>query len=365
MRVTMSCMELCALIRAACCMLAQLRLVGWGVTRWSMLAERPANRPGTKPRRASQPPGRLFLVVLLCCTSPALATATPDLLQPRRGSVSGGSGVERRRSSIGNINMERRSSLPDLGNFNTQGGRRSSVSIEAGGSLGPGARWSSTRHVMKQIKAVLGDAAMEARVRRLEKEHQGVNEYYQREALRERMQHRRCESVCESLERWWDVPQNSFIDSEGNRCTSLSCGQYMTVLRKVGRALVTDDEYDPEEVEQAAREDWEKDSHGLEQMSREMFQDAIFECVRCARERATCRRRARDVAPLPRAEFTELRRTSLARRRLVDTWTEGTNAEDYVKFLDQLLNDVATGDPTPCPPNTKCMPSHSAPHGHG
>ena len=27
------------------------------------------------------------------------------------------------------------------------------------------------------------------------------------------------------------------------------------------------------------RDDWEKDSHGCEKMSREMFQDAIFECV--------------------------------------------------------------------------------------
>ena len=38
-------------------------------------------------------------------------------------------------------------------------------------------------------------------------------------------------------------------------------------------------DYDPADVEEAAREDWASDSQGRDQMTREMYMDAVFECV--------------------------------------------------------------------------------------
>lgn len=83
--------------------------------------------------------------------------------------------------------------------------------------------------------------------------------------------------VVRALDRWWHVNENSFDDVDGDGVMDLTCNQYLSILRKVAKALIHPSEYDPIEVEDCARDDWATDSHGLKFMEKEYFCDAIFE----------------------------------------------------------------------------------------
>ena len=85
--------------------------------------------------------------------------------------------------------------------------------------------------------------------------------------------------VVRALSRWWGVNENSFDDLDGDGVMDLTCDQYLSILRRVAKALIHPSNYDPEEVEDAARDDWAEDSHGLKYMEKEYFMDAIFELV--------------------------------------------------------------------------------------
>ena len=82
---------------------------------------------------------------------------------------------------------------------------------------------------------------------------------------------RRDALVGEALQRWWTVMQNTF------GTPYLEQAHFVTVLRKVAKALLEPDEYDVDDVVAAAHDDWQTDSCGLDQMSREMFMDSLFE----------------------------------------------------------------------------------------
>ena len=109
----------------------------------------------------------------------------------RRGSVSGDAGLQRRGSISGMI----------------PGGPRS---------------WTSARAVMKKVRAVLGEEAMEARIRRMEKEHGYKNAMYKAERLRERMKHRHRFEVQECLQNWWLCAVNTFRDPLTGACVGLT-----------------------------------------------------------------------------------------------------------------------------------------------
>ena len=101
------------------------------------------------------------------------------------------------------------------------------------------------------------------------------------------MRHRKHPGVVDVLHAWWGAAQNTFKERDGTPVVGLTCRLYTSVLRKVGKALVTDDEYDPDELEEAVRDDWQADSQGRDVMTREM----------CTRTRAHARGRgvAHDV----------------------------------------------------------------------
>ena len=106
--------------------------------------------------------------------------------------------------------------------------------------------------------------------------------------------------IVEVLELWWQVPCNSFSDDEtGGPLRRLSKEQYKTILRKLAKALVVPEDYDPEAVEEQAEEDWLDDNHGSTHLREELFKDAMFE--------------------------------------LCDVWTRDDTPELYAEFLRQLL----------------------------
>ena len=53
----------------------------------------------------------------------------------------------------------------------------------------------------------------------------------------------------------------------------------MRVSKKIYKAMIEAEEFDEGDAESSAHEDWEKDSQGQEEMSRELWEDGLFELV--------------------------------------------------------------------------------------
>ena len=88
--------------------------------------------------------------------------------------------------------------------------------------------WSVARNVVKNAKNVLGDAWLDARVRRLSQKTGGDEEETQ--VLKQRMHHRQDPGVRDCLHRWWLTAQNTFREADGGP-------SFQSVRRaKVGRA---------------------------------------------------------------------------------------------------------------------------------
>lgn len=115
-------------------------------------------------------------------------------------------------------------------------------------------------------------------------------------ASRQGLRHHK--KVLAALEAWW-------------RCCCEMCGgveeineaQYLVIFKKVYRGMVA--EYDEEEAVWSVREDWEQDSCGQDVLAREMFFDCVFE--------------------------------------LADVWTKESTADEYARFMDTLLAQIARG----------------------
>lgn len=126
---------------------------------------------------------------------------------------------------------------------------------------------------------------------------QGDPDFYTRDNIAKRLSLRRDALVSDTLQKWWKVMQNTFAVSEKVPCVCLTEDQFVVVLRKIAKTLLAADEYDKDDVEQAAREDWAVDSCGQEQMTREMFMDALFEL--CGARAAAQRQHRRQRRPRP------------------------------------------------------------------
>lgn len=135
---------------------------------------------------------------------------------------------------------------------------------------------------------------------------QGDPQLYTRDNVAARLTLRRDPLVGTALQKWWAVMQNTFGTPDAP-ATFLVEHQFVTILCKLGKALLNDVDYDRAEVLEAAQADWEMDSCAQVQMTREMFMDSLFE--------------------------------------LCDIWTDGISALEYHDFLMGLLWRVAGGNP--------------------
>jgi hypothetical protein len=145
---------------------------------------------------------------------------------------------------------------------------------------------------------------------------QGDALLYEKDALARRIALRRHPLVRGALHRWWETalrsvqtgtagrrPAKGEADGAGGevQVTRIKPWQYRLVMHKVYKALV--EEWNPEAADACALEDWERDSKGGEDMTRELFNDALFE--------------------------------------LADVWTHGIDPRLYQTFLDMLFLGIA------------------------
>ena len=139
---------------------------------------------------------------------------------------------------------------------------------------------------------------------------QGDEALYTDVAVRKRAAVRHDPEVCKYLHMWWQVAlaaqeESSVQESlETTAEPSLSKELYIRMMKKIYMVMI--EEYDDEDAEECAEEDWEKDARGGSVLHREDFGDAIFE--------------------------------------LADVWTRTCETEEYVEFLRELYGRVATAD---------------------
>ena len=148
---------------------------------------------------------------------------------------------------------------------------------------------------------------------------QGDLTLYTEENVRQRAAVRQHAEVLELLHRWWStalrsmhleksfadmVAQPSKVGDDGIVEHELSKSHYVSMMKKMYRVMI--EEYDEEDAEECAKEDWEKDVRGGTALGREAFCDALFE--------------------------------------LADVWTKTCDAAEYVEFLAMLHERVALRD---------------------
>ena len=81
---------------------------------------------------------------------------------------------------------------------------------------------------MKKVRAVLGEEAMEARIRRMEKEHGYKNAMYKAERLRERMKHRSL--ICRAFEGANEAYEQGLMGAVASRNRGLSSWAQMKLM---------------------------------------------------------------------------------------------------------------------------------------
>jgi len=130
----------------------------------------------------------------------------------------------------------------------------------------------------------------------------------------QRRQLRSHKSVAKMLELWRKTAViTKRIAGSKSDSTNLNYSEYITVSRKMYKALYA--EWDEVDANEAAHEDWERDSarctteagSSERTLSGELFMDAMFE--------------------------------------LADTWTFGSNPDNYAGFLSDLFHHIAEGEP--------------------
>ena len=135
-------------------------------------------------------------------------------------------------------------------------------------------------------------------------EEQGDETMNTDEALAIRARLRRHPDVVNKLQVWWDTAQRSMRIAHGNtyEASMLARDEYIKVMLLISKAMM--DNFDLDEAQRCAEEDFEQDAQGQDTMSREQYMDALYE--------------------------------------LADVYTMTLEPEEYVQFLHRLLNDVAT-----------------------
>ena len=129
---------------------------------------------------------------------------------------------------------------------------------------------------------------------------QGDRSMYTSENLKRRMALRRHALVTASLQLFWEAALRSVQSGGDTTAGALHRVGYETMMNRIYRALMQ--EWDPIDAATCIEEDWERDSRGRDHLTREMFFDSIFE--------------------------------------LVDVWTKGIAASDYVEFCETLFHHV-------------------------
>jgi hypothetical protein len=121
------------------------------------------------------------------------------------------------------------------------------------------------------------------------------------EALEARCRLRKAPAVVEELQRWWSTAQRSVQSGVDAAASTVAREDYIRISRLLSKAMLPD--FDADEAQRAAEEDWEDDSAGSPSLSRERFMDCIFE--------------------------------------LADVWTEHISEGEYVRFLSGLFERIA------------------------
>ncbi|KOO28984.1 sporangia induced hypothetical protein [Chrysochromulina tobinii] len=125
------------------------------------------------------------------------------------------------------------------------------------------------------------------------------------EALVARCRLRKAPAVVEELQRWWSTAQRSVQSGVDAAASTVAREDYIRISRLLSKAMLPD--FDADEAQRAAEEDWEDDSAGSPSLSRERFMDCIFE--------------------------------------LADVWTEHISEGEYVRFLSGLFERIAFAGP--------------------
>jgi hypothetical protein len=132
--------------------------------------------------------------------------------------------------------------------------------------------------------------------------------------LRRRFSLRHHSLVLRALWGWWEAALHTLLEDQMPRLPpsmdhGLGREGYDYILRRVFRCMLPTFEEDA--IKQSLDEDWDHDSQGLEALTREQFQDAIFQ--------------------------------------LADVWTEGVTPEEYADFLWTLLERISAKQACGCP----------------
>ena len=106
--------------------------------------------------------------------------------------------------------------------------------------------------------------------------------------------------VLDKLRLWWDCALRS-VQSGGSEHTGLDHDSYVRLSRLLHKAMI--EEWDSDDADACAAEDWRLDSEGLAEIGEERFLNCIFE--------------------------------------LADVWTRTIEAAEYASFLQNLLDDIA------------------------
>ena len=120
---------------------------------------------------------------------------------------------------------------------------------------------------------------------------QGDLEMYSAFHLNARAKLRKDPQVIAALDQWWEVVVNSLVasgqmvdrDGDGTVDAEIDKREYVRISRCLFKALMP--EWDEEEAQSSAEDDWDSDSKGAATLGRRDFLDSIFQ--------------ARGAAPLP------------------------------------------------------------------
>jgi hypothetical protein len=147
--------------------------------------------------------------------------------------------------------------------------------------------------VVKQRRSSLGVRAKAQR--------QGDLDHYSANSLHKRRQLRDHPEIVRLLGVWWMGATHSFDKDDSNQ---LEKHEYKKFHKRLVRAFAADDDdtndLSAEGAEKAFEEDWENDSKGRGYVNQKAFFDSVYE--------------------------------------LADTWTEGTDPEEYIDFLQAMFD---------------------------
>lgn len=89
--------------------------------------------------------------------------------------------------------------------------------------------------------------------------------------------------VVEQLQLWWNTAQNSMRQAHGAdyEASAVTRNEYVKVSRLLSKVML--EEFDEDQAQQCAEEDFATDAKGQETLSREQFMNAIYECAHALR----------------------------------------------------------------------------------